>query len=394
MRLFALFSSEIRRQVAQSQFLLDHLVSTVDDFYERLGERNWIFHDLLSTKKIRTLLDEAGSAAEAEARFISLYQDRNTLGWWIASLRKHPNLQARMRQLRQARQHYEDGQFDSCTLHLIAVMDGFVNDFEPAVRKGLHAREAEDMTAWDSVVGHHLGLTHVMSTFNASKKKRVDDEVFEVFRNGIVHGSVVNFNNVVVATKAWNMLFAVADWASATAKAAALAEPQLGWRDALGSLQELGRRAHYKDGFTPLQVTSHDAGFNEDPIVVRARALLETWSRRQWGKMVSFLPPDEVQQMGRGQAVRMVKDTLDQELELGDWNLESIDYSRPYSADLIASATVNNEQGQLRIRFISYDAHGKVGIPGSAGVDWYVAIWAPRQFFTSQPISRGGADSS
>jgi RIO-like serine/threonine protein kinase len=65
-----------------------------------------------------------------------------------------------------------------------------------------------------------------MPTFKAPKKKRVDDEVFEVYRNGIVHGTVVNFNNVVVATKAWNMLFAVADWDSATTKAAAPAEPQ------------------------------------------------------------------------------------------------------------------------------------------------------------------------
>jgi hypothetical protein len=156
MRFFALFSPHARRQVAQSQSLLDHLVSTVDDFYERLGERNWIFHDLLSTRKIRKLLDETSSAVEAEAQFINLYQDQKTLGWWIASLRKHPDLQARMRRLRRTRQHYVDGQYDSCTLHLIAIMDGFVNDFEPAVRKGLHAREAEDMTAWDSVVGHHL----------------------------------------------------------------------------------------------------------------------------------------------------------------------------------------------------------------------------------------------
>lgn len=216
---------------------------------------------------------------------------------------------------------------------------------------------------------------------------------FEVFRNGIVHGSVVNFNNVVVATKAWNMLFAVADWASATTKAAAPTEPKLGWRDALESLQELGRRASYKDGFTQRRVASGGAGFDEDSVVVRARALLETWSRRQWGKVVNFLPPNEVQQMGRGLAVRMVKDTLDQELELGDWNLESIDYGRPYGADIIASATVNNEQGHLRIRFISYDAHGKVGIPGSPGVDWYVAIWAPPQFFTSESIDRDHSDS-
>jgi hypothetical protein len=43
--------------------------------------------------------------------------------------------------------------------------------------------------------------------------------VFDVYRHGIVHGTVSRFDNVVVATKAWKMLFAVADWAAATTKA-------------------------------------------------------------------------------------------------------------------------------------------------------------------------------
>ena len=37
--------------------------------------------------------------------------------------------------------------------------------------------------------------------------------------HGIVHGTITRFDNVVVATKAWNMLFALVDWAAATRKA-------------------------------------------------------------------------------------------------------------------------------------------------------------------------------
>ena len=51
--------------------------------------------------------------------------------------------------------------------------------------------------------------SNTTETFTKTIKKRVDSEVFEVYRHGIVHGSVVNFDNIVVATKAWNMLFAV-----------------------------------------------------------------------------------------------------------------------------------------------------------------------------------------
>ncbi len=383
MRALSLFSSRLRAKVAEHQKLLDHLIHTVDDFYERLGPRNWIFHDLLSTREIRSLLDESASAVEAEERFISLYQDRRSLGWWVAALQRHPGLKARMRQLGQARKHYEDGQFDSCTLHLIAVMDGFVNDFEPAVRKGLHAREAEEMAAWDSVVGHHMGLTHVMTTFKASKKRRVDEEVFEVFRHGIVHGTVVNFDNAIVATKAWNMLFAVADWATATTKAAEPSEPRPGWPEAIQGIQELGRRARYKERFTPRLLTAETASFEEDPVASRARTLLDAWQRRQWGKVVAYLPPEDVRKLGTGQVIQMIKDTLNGELVLTHWALTSVDYNRRYCADVEATATVNGHDGTLRIRFSNKDDQGTICVPGTSGSDWYVTIWAPNQFFIS-----------
>ena len=83
------------------------------------------------------------------------------------------------------------------------------------------------MTAWDSVVGHHLGLTNALKAYKKTFKKRVDEEVYDLHRHGIVHGTITRFDNVVVATKAWNMLFAVVDWAAATGKARQPEAPKL-----------------------------------------------------------------------------------------------------------------------------------------------------------------------
>lgn len=113
------------------------------------------------------------------------------------------------------------------------------------------------MVAWDSVTGHHLGLTNALTPFLNTIKKRVDDEVFELHRQGIVHGSVTDFNNAVVATKAWNLLFAVVDWSIATAKKVKDDEkrPEPGWRKTLSSLAEYGRRKKARDQFAPWTVT-------------------------------------------------------------------------------------------------------------------------------------------
>ena len=82
--------------------------------------------------------------------------------YWIRRLRNVAGLRERFNQIMRAREHYDADQFDSCTLHLLAIMDGFVNDVEPQTRKALSSRNADEMVAWDHVVGHHLGLTNAL----------------------------------------------------------------------------------------------------------------------------------------------------------------------------------------------------------------------------------------
>jgi hypothetical protein len=71
-----------------------------------------------------------------------------------------------------------EGRFYSTVLVLIAVMDGFVNDVEPSVRRGMHARVPSELDAWNSVVGHHKGLTNVLPVFQRPFKALDESEVF------------------------------------------------------------------------------------------------------------------------------------------------------------------------------------------------------------------------
>ena len=115
-----------------------------------------------------------------------------------------------------ARADYDASRFHSVVLALIPVMDGFVNDVDKTLRKGLHARDSAEMNPWDSVVGHHMGLARVhRKVFTKPFRKSSDARVENVFRHGILHGLLTNFNNEVVATKCWNLLFALDDWADA-----------------------------------------------------------------------------------------------------------------------------------------------------------------------------------
>ena len=99
-----------------------------------------------------------------------------------------PDLKPRLELLKRALADYQNDRFYASVLVVVTVMDGFVNDVDKKTRRGLHARSQEELQAWDSVVGHHYGLTHVMREFQRPVKALRDTPVFELHRHGIVHG--------------------------------------------------------------------------------------------------------------------------------------------------------------------------------------------------------------
>jgi hypothetical protein len=65
----------------------------------------------------------------------------------IMRLNGLPAMRGRMDLIDKARIDYQEGRFYATLLVLITAIAGFVNDLEPAHRRGLHAREAGELTA-------------------------------------------------------------------------------------------------------------------------------------------------------------------------------------------------------------------------------------------------------
>src|SRR5258708_4047543 len=218
--------SELKKLEAQIKEMGD----TVDDYYKLLGERHRIFHDTLNLEKVRTILIHNTGVEDAERQFIALYNDPEFLRFGIMrcngfeALRKHQHL------IEKARDDYFAGRYYSCIYLLLSIADGFVNEFEPEHR-GLHTRTSEELSAWDSPISHHKGIGRVHRVFFKQISVAITEPVEELYRNGIMHGTVINFDNIIVATKAWNMLFAVMDWATAKAKAEAPKPPKKTWKE-------------------------------------------------------------------------------------------------------------------------------------------------------------------
>ena len=283
-------------------------------------------------------------------------------------------------QCRIVNEHYEvemsRRQFDSAALHLIAVMDGFVNGFEPDARRDLSSRDPDDMTAWDSVVGHHLGLTNALKAYNKPIKKRVDEEVYELHRHGIVHGTITRFDNVVVATKAWNMLFAVVDWAAATGKACQPEAPKPTLRE---TFQQMGTTARMKkmlEAWKSSRLSDSDAGFEDHEIHSLTVEFLTSWRERNFGALARF----PMRQFGNRETTPgKMAGQLRKDFEgfvLSEFRVPELENTAPAIWVSRGEATVNGTPGTFECRWTMEEADGSFGY-GSNSALWRLVFCDP-----------------
>lgn len=359
-----------RAELIELERKLRELAGLVDRFYELLGPRNWIFHDRLSTTAVADLVDLP--AEKAEAALIDLYREPDTLRFAIPPLRRFPELAVRMPLIERAQRDYVEGRYHATVLTLLSVMDGFVNDVERDDRRGLHARSVDEMTAWDSVVGHHMGLARAHDTFIKGFRKTSDDEVFELYRNGIVHGMLINYDNVVVATKAWNRLFAVADWADSRRKQADPIQKAPSWRELFRQITANAQAKKALQEWKPSSLSAGEQGFDEDSVVVAAKDFLEAWRRKNYGRMAELISP----LVARSTVSRAAGDVHEEyeQHQLRAFRVLSVDHQAAAVAIVSIELSVQGALSQGRMRWIRQDAAGHPVTPNQQGA-WRLMSW-------------------
>ncbi len=276
--------SELKRIETQ----LKEIADTVDDFYKLLGDRHWIFHDPLNLEKVHTILAHNTGVEDAERQFIDLYNDPEFLRFALTRCNGFEALLKRKHLIEKARDDYFAGRYYACIYLLLSIADGFVNEFEREHR-GLHTRTSEELSAWDSPISLHQGIGSVHRVFLKQISVTITEPVEELYRNGIMHGTVLDFDNVVVATKAWNMLLAVMDWATAKMKAEAPKPPEKGLLESINQYTETQKDMKLLDTWASYVLHDGEAGFADDPAYKACADYLEAWKNKNYGKMSKLI---------------------------------------------------------------------------------------------------------
>lgn len=355
----------IERQVRE-------LTEIVDQFYSLLGPRHWIFHDHLNTEKVGALIGLDPDAAEQA--FIDIYQDPEALRFMIMPLNRFPAMQSRTHLIEKARIDYQEGRFYSTVLVLLTVMDGFVNDLDTHRRRGLHARDADELHAWDSVVGHHLGLAHAHETFTKSTSKTSSQPIFELHRHGIMHGTLPSYDNPMVATKAWNRLFAVADWATSMERKSIKPKAEPTWRELFQQISKNAKAKKALEGWQPRILEAGEPKLAEEDVVIRAKTFLDAWKAKNYGVMASLISPMLSEDTPR-QTAGVVRSEFES-WDLQDFTIMQAHFEAPAVCEIDVDLIVDSEVRPARMRWIRAALDGMAAMPNEDGA-WYLYLWGP-----------------
>lgn len=344
--------TQLKSDLRKGKVELERLVNAVDSFYEQLGNRNWIFSSDLNVDAIEKII-AINDPDEAEQKLIAYYQSYDNVKFGVRRLTRFDAMKPRMPLVRLALEDHKHARHYSVVLALIAVMDGFVNDFDKQARKGLHARGPEELFAWDSIVGHHKGLTNAHKAFTRSFKKTSTEEVHELHRHGIMHGMLTNFNNAFVSAKAWNHLFAIGDWAEANIKEVEKAEtpPEPSLDEILQQYQKLQDDKVRRDQFRPYDCSPNNSLCSA---LLTAEKYFGQWGKRQWGLVGSHFMQFAGQQPSVGQVAVDAKG-LYEDYSLDDFSVQKVEHFGSMTAHLYASLTVNGQNHSIKQRWIHVD---------------------------------------
>lgn len=218
----------------------EELMLIPDRFNELFAERGWIIHDRMNLEVAKKAIEkaDAGDYDAAETDLVEYYGPE-TVRWMLQSMFALKAFRPRMRLAEKALLDYEEQRYHACVPVVLALLDGLVNEVHEA-RRGFFA-EGTDLAAWDSIAAHGSGLNTLAALFRKGRQKTTVEEIRIPFRNGIMHGTDLGYDNVYVAAKSWAALFATRDWAI-RAESGLLdpppAEPEPTWREFAGQLQE------------------------------------------------------------------------------------------------------------------------------------------------------------
>ena len=302
LRLFGADVSQMKKSlvdIKNLESMVQELSAIPDKFNDLFAARGWIIYDFMNLEVAKDAIKRAedGDIDGAEADLIDYYNAEN-IEWQLQRMAGVAAFRPRMELAEKALIDYREERYHACVPVVLALLDGFVNELQEK-RRGFFAEEV-DLQAWDSIAAHDKGLNALVKIFQKGRYKTTTDPISIPYRNGILHGMDLGYDNRMVAAKSWAALFATRDWAIRAERGLLQAqpeEPKPTWGDLARQLQNLEDDKTRLAAWKPRSVrfgenmphTGKSSVFPDGTPEQKLAEFLNYWMTRNYGRMAQCL---------------------------------------------------------------------------------------------------------
>jgi hypothetical protein len=375
--------AELEQQMDDIRAQMRELADYPERFNQHFSKDGWLAHGCLDFSVMKRAVDEyETNGREAAAGVLLKYFGPDNIGDRLFFLNAVEELRVRRRLIDLAFADYQAGRYHAVVPLLLMLIDGAVND---AVGKGFHS-ETLDLDVWDSITTADGAIYDMKSIFQQSRRKTRTEPILLPYRNGILHGMDLGYDNEEVAAKCWCFLFVVADWI-ADKKSEAQRRERFAEETRVPSLRELAAQLAENERMKqateewfaremrPEQLEAINRDWSADPGTPEETVLkfLDLWTVRNYGGMAKLYWAAGHPQSGRHAGdVRMMLGRVDVDSCL-------VDHIDDRAAAITQVRVILNPASEhpycYMLRLTYETASGEVLPRGFTGGAWRI-VWA------------------
>ena len=264
-----------------------------DNFNDLFAEDGWICHASLNQRVLEESINLGNSGELKEAHKLLVNSvNEPYIDLILLRCRTREHFNQRLELLQLIKIDYLAERYHSCIPLLLALIDGLANDISKHI--GFFTENLE-LELFDSITAHSSGLPFLKKIMNTSRTKTNEEEIRIPYRNGILHGRDLNFNNKEVASKCWWALASLIDWADEKRINKKPEEP-ISFTDILKRNQKTCEYSQRIDAWTKRPIFDSEYWQKQTIETLEKNSpeynlfeFLHAWKNKRWGLMNNLL---------------------------------------------------------------------------------------------------------
>jgi hypothetical protein len=247
--------------------------------------------------------------------------------------------------------------------------------------------ESVNLEAWDSIAAHSQGLMALNNIFKKGRYKTTTEQITIPYRNGILHGMDLGYDNKIVAAKTWAALFATRDWAIKAEKGLLTAPPEETEKTLGELLQQLKENEDDKKKLEQWKPRNIEIGIDipqtEEPELFtdgtperRLAEYLKYWKVKNYGYMARYISP--MLGVPDKRRITWIRDVSGFEI-LESFIFIAINDEAPAISNIQTELVLQEQDKKVKkiakFRMINVGSDGNPAVRGKPNSEWFITKW-------------------